>query len=660
MILNKHNNGRKNKAAWTSKFAVFLLVAVISSQNMITAFAANGVPESAIEPNAASYGYYVDVYSNNSTSNMTPETNPSIGVLSGFLKIWTPGTTWNDGTIIDNAVHNANIAKTVSITSSRTAEEEDQAYLDDRRNQSYGVINGLGPYTENFVTGANAGTSIPDTIPADADTVLYNDSGNSNGKWADEDSSLGNIVKLVNTVRNSSASTTPAKAYYNYMRPFRWSTDVSVISNLTPAIKSDPTSDGGFPSGHTNAGYLTALSIAYAVPERFQEMVTRASELGDNRIVVGMHSPLDVIGGRIMSTAIVASVLNDSNNAQLKQEAYAQSQEVLLAQTGTSEDKYGDYESNKKNYTERLTYGFEQTGDTTKPMVVPKGAEALLETRLPYLDATQRRWVLYSTGLTSGYPVLDDAEGWGRLNLFAAANGYGAFDNDVTVTMDASKGGYNASDNWKNDIGGTGTLTKLGSGKLILSGDNSYSGGTVLNEGTLEATSSTAFGNGGVENNGGTITENSDSLTINGDFIQSKDGILELNIGNKDDLLKIAGNASFGGTLKLNFIGGYIPDSDSSIITYSSLTEGSSFSSIEITGLPESYDAKIVNGATGLSIVSGAGVIDSPDETDDSKSKIVNAVKTGDVNNVLIYILLISGSFAICSVVVFKRRKEEF
>ena len=35
---------------------------------------------------------------------------------------------------------------------------------------------------------------------------------------------------------------------------------------------------------------------------------------------------------------------------------------------------------------------------------------------------------------SSGYPILDvdDAEGWGRLNLFAAADGYGAFDGDVT------------------------------------------------------------------------------------------------------------------------------------------------------------------------------------------------------------------------------------
>jgi hypothetical protein len=41
---------------------------------------------------------------------------------------------------------------------------------------------------------------------------------------------------------------------------------------------------------------------------------------------------------------------------------------------------------------------------------------------------------------------MDDAKGWGRLNLFAAADGYGAFNDDVTVRMDASLGGFDALD----------------------------------------------------------------------------------------------------------------------------------------------------------------------------------------------------------------------
>ncbi len=647
------------------KATAAILAVMVSSQTFIPVLAADSVDASAIDPVPGAYGYYVDVYTNNSSSNTTQEINPSIGVLSGFLKLWTPGTEWNNGTILDEAILNENIDKAAEITNTRTQKEEDRAYLDDRRNQNYSMISGLGVYAENFIKGANAGTTISDTIPADATTVKYEDGGNSNGVWADETSSLGSIVKFVNTVRNSSASTSSAKAFFKYMRPFRWSEDVSIVSTLIPCKSSDPSNDGGFPSGHTNAAYLAALSLAYAVPERYQEMLTRASELGNNRIVAGMHSPLDVIGGRIMATAVMASMLNDPTNAELKKAAYEQAQNVLLTQTGTSTDQYSDYKTNLKNYTYRLTYGFEQTGDITKAMVVPKGAEALLETRLPYLDATQRRWVLYSTGLPSGYPVLDDAEGWGRLNLFAAANGYGAFDNDVTVTMDASQGGYHALDYWKNDISGSGALTKKGTGTLILSGNNTYTGGTVLEEGSLKAASGTAFGQGDVINSSGTIMEDaSEGLTIDGDYTQMEEGTLELNIGSEEDVVNITGQASFDGTLVINFINDYVPANDTEIISFSSLDAGTEFSEVEIHGLPEEYKAQI-NGealvvsteATANDTAEDSDSTDTAESTDETEAGATESPATRDSSGAVFYFAMLA--FGITGVVVYNRKSRK-
>jgi autotransporter-associated beta strand protein len=131
-------------------------------------------------------------------------------------------------------------------------------------------------------------------------------------------------------------------------------------------------------------------------------------------------------------------------------------------------------------------------------MVVPQGAEVLLETRQPYLTADQRREVLRTTALPSGHPLIDGPELWGRLNLFAAADGYGAFDADVTVVMDGSAGGFSAADSWKNDISGPGSLVKQGSGTLTLTGENSYRGGTVITGGTLAASSAGALGSGPV------------------------------------------------------------------------------------------------------------------------------------------------------------------
>ncbi|MFG9976598.1 hypothetical protein ACG3QR_33095, partial [Pseudomonas aeruginosa] len=79
-----------------------------------------------------------------------------------------------------------------------------------------------------------------------------------------------------------------------------------------------------------------------------------------------------------------------------------------LAQSGTTAtDRFADYATNQDNFTRRMTFGFTQINSGALAPVVPKGAEVLLETRFPYLSADQRRVVLKTTELASGYPVLD-------------------------------------------------------------------------------------------------------------------------------------------------------------------------------------------------------------------------------------------------------------
>nr|WP_252893098.1 phosphatase PAP2 family protein [Lentilactobacillus otakiensis] len=360
---------------------------------------------------------------------------------------------------------------------------------------------------------------------------------------------------MVNIAEDSAWSGTGTpKAYIKFTRPYRQSDQVKVNPYLTNVMASAAATDYDFPSGHTTAAFETGETLAYLFPQRYQQLITRSSEVGYDRVLAGRHSPLAVMGGRVIGTAMTAATLNDPDNKQLMSEAYQDTQKDLAnAEDKSAQDTFSDYQTNLKNYTYRLTYGFSPVGDTTKPMVVPKGAEVLLQTRLPYLNDTQRREVLFTTGLTSGYPMEDDTEGWGRLNLFKAANGFGEFLNDTTVNMDAAKGGFNAADTWKNDISGNGGLTKEGTGSLTLLGNNSYKGGTTVKGGTLVAANDSALGAGSLSLTSGKLTLSAKNVTVKGNYTQSSKGILNLASNNK---VSVSGTAKLGGKVVINNVKG--------------------------------------------------------------------------------------------------------
>ena len=74
-------------------------------------------------------------------------------------------------------------------------------------------------------------------------------------------------------------------------------------------------------------------------------------------------------------------------------------------------------------------------------------------------------------------------------------NGYTVEGSSVTLTGetptsievgDGTANGANFSATIASVIDGTGTLTKTGLGTLILTADNTYTGGTIISEGTLQ------------------------------------------------------------------------------------------------------------------------------------------------------------------------------
>ncbi|WP_323055756.1 autotransporter-associated beta strand repeat-containing protein [Paucibacter sp. PLA-PC-4] len=453
--------------------------------------------------------------------------------------------------------------------------------------------------------------------------------------WGDTNAStnpaFGAVLQFVDnaTVGNIASDNGP-KAFYKFARPYRWSAadsslpEVRVLpellvrraaGNTATAAQTSAQQDSDFPSGHSAEFVRYSMAIAYVAPQRFHEALARGLEAGENRIRAGMHSALGVMGGRMLGSSVWMPFLKGAGDRALtyteaqRLAVFQQAQQQLRTKLGVatgvqlwdaahsasvSDDRFSDFAAAKADYLRRLTYGFaKDSSKAGKPAVVPKGMETLLETRFPYLSADQRRAVLKTTAIDSGYPVLDDEEGFGRLNLFDAASGYGKLEADVTVTMnDSSEGfcvsGFCSFDRWRNDIGGAGKLTKRGSGTLALTGANTYSGGTIVAAGTLRADSATAMGTGAVYVDGGTLATHGTQVNVGGTYTQ-RSGTLTLALSSSTaGTLVVTDHAALAGALKVTFTKGYTPKAGDKIVVITAKGVHNKFDTVAVDGFAKS------------------------------------------------------------------------
>lgn len=223
-------------------------------------------------------------------------------------------------------------------------------------------------------------------------------------------------------------STFIEKYYFNYPRPF-----VVAPERVTRFYGEDGVDEVGstpaFPSGHTNQAVWKADLLAMMVPELGPQLVARGSEAGQNRLVMGVHYPLDVIGGRMTGDAAAADRWHDPLFRQLIVETAAELRAELEWRCGaelsvciTADTPYRSTAVAVDEFTARTTFGFPTVAATDAPMVVPPRAAGLIAARFPELDDAQRLEVLRQTASTPGHPLDDQgaAGSWQRVNLARA------------------------------------------------------------------------------------------------------------------------------------------------------------------------------------------------------------------------------------------------
>ena len=165
---------------------------------------------------------------------------------------------------------------------------------------------------------------------------------------------------------------------------------------------------------------------------------------------------------------------------------------------------------------DNMTLGWNNKNGTSMAAPHVAGAAAVLMERFPYMSGEQISTLLKTTATDLGAPGIDALYGWGMINLgkavsgpgmlvtaedipaeFRVEGGYGSgqFVADlpgVGAVVDAGKPTERVCDDlhcgrdvWSNDISGHGGLTKQGIGTLVLTGNNTYSGPTLVNQGLL-------------------------------------------------------------------------------------------------------------------------------------------------------------------------------
>jgi len=273
---------------------------------------------------------------------------------------------------------------------------------------------------------------------------------------------IGGVEDIFGQAYGLPAGTAGANAYGN-SRPYQTESRVSrfegpdylnrpsgnFVYNHGPVM--DLTNSPSYPSGHTTYGYTGAVLLAVLVPERYAQMIVRGAEYGNDRVIMGSHYVMDVLGGRTLALYDMAHLLaNDPAYLGLSERgappikdfqaavksARAELNSILQTGCGNTIETCAKEDTGRFSNAAADEAFYEVTQTYNLPVVYPKNAtigedvgklapEAgyLLTIAFPLLSLEQADKILTETeGPGGGF--LDNSSSFGvysRLDLYAAA-----------------------------------------------------------------------------------------------------------------------------------------------------------------------------------------------------------------------------------------------
>ena len=172
---------------------------------------------------------------------------------------------------------------------------------------------------------------------------------------------------------------------------------------------------------------------------------------------------------------------------------------------------------------------------TSQAAPLVSGAVALVAEVFPWMTAPQLATTILTTASNAAIP--DAIIGRGMLRIGAAIQGPAILE----TSFNANTGGYSST--FSNNISGLADLIKSGEGTLILTGANTYSGGTTVSGGTLQGNTTSLQGN--ILNNSAVVFDQPNTGTYAG-LMSGTGSLTKQNAGT---LILTAANTYSGGTI---------------------------------------------------------------------------------------------------------------
>lgn len=137
------------------------------------------------------------------------------------------------------------------------------------------------------------------------------------------------LMKILDMMAKAeSHRTSEEKHHWNRLRPFV-DNDAPICVARDGRLAKSPS----YPSGHTIAGYSTALVLSALLPERSAELLQRGRVIGESRIICGVHWASDVAAGYQAAGAFAVATLENPAVRALMPDAR---RELLAMQTSNS------------------------------------------------------------------------------------------------------------------------------------------------------------------------------------------------------------------------------------------------------------------------------------------------------------------------------------